>query len=277
MIINAGLRVALLMDSYFHFITPSGRSSVVGAPPYHYGADFISIYFKAEPDKLQCFLPEPLKVVDGAGVAYVSDFVCTVSENDLNAPYEDPAQATYHEAAVGVRCTYNGNPGIFYPFMWVDRDWSLVRGWSLGYAKKLADDIHMTRLHKYIPKVQYYAPGTKLSGYCARHGSRILSISLDITRKGVSQDLMSAPSVYALRYFPANMEGQKRINELVEIQKGNSQLGEEMWYGSGQVQFFDSPNEEIAKIGSVTPLYGLAYQFGFTNYGSKVLQQNVKS
>jgi acetoacetate decarboxylase len=263
---------SLLMNSYFHFLTPSGKSSVVQGPPYHYGADFITIYFRSDPEKLQYFLPDPLKVLDGSAIAYVSDFVCTVSENDLNAPYEDPAQATYHEAAVGVRCTYKGNPGIYYPFMWVDRDWSLVRGWSLGYSKKLADDIHMTRLYKYIPKVSYYGPGAKLSGYCSRHGSRILSVSLEITRKGTPQDLMSSPSVYALRYFPVNAEGQNKINELVEIQKGNSQLGEEIWYGKGEVHFFDSRNEEVIKIDPITTVYGLAYQFGFTNYGSKVLQ-----
>ena len=265
------------MNSYFHFITPSGKSSVVQGPPYHYGADFITVYFKSDPDKLQYFLPDPLKVADGSAVAYVSDFVCTVSENSLDAPYEDPAQATYHEAAVGIKCTYKGNPGVYYPFMWVDRDWSLVRGWSLGYSKKLADDIHLTRLHRYIPKVPYYAPGTKLSGYCSRHGSRILSVSLEITRKGTVKDLVSSPSVYGLRYFPANTEGQKMVNELVEIQKSNGQLGEEIWYGTGGVRFYDATNEEVSKIAPIEPLYGLAYQFGFTNYGSKVLEQNVKS
>lgn len=265
------------MNSYFYFITPSGRSSVVQAPPYHYGADYITVYFKSDPGKLQYFLPEPLKVADGSAVAYVSDFVCTVSENDSNAPFEDPAQTTYHEAAVGVRCTYKGSPGVYYPFMWVDRDWSLVRGWSLGYAKKLADDIHMTRLHKYTPRVSYYGVGTKLSAYCARHGSRILNLSLSITRKGTGKDLIPAPSVYAQRYFPANMEGQKSVNELVEIQKGNTQLGDEIWYGEGKVEFYDSRNEEVVRIDPVKPLYGLAYQFGFTNYGSRVLEQGTKN
>jgi hypothetical protein len=137
----------------------------------------------------------------------------------------------------------------------------------------LADDIHMTRLHRYVPIVPYYAPSTKLSGYCARHGSRILSLSLEITRKGTPKDLVSTPSVYGLRYFPATMEGQKYVNELVEIQKGNTQLGEELWYGRGEVRFYESRNEEIVKIHEIEPLYGLSYQLGFTNYGSKVLEQ----
>jgi len=261
------------MKPYFHFLTPSGKSSVVQAPPYHYGADFITVYIKADPEKLQYFLPDPLKVADGSAVAYVSDFVCTVSENDMEAPYNDPAQATYGEAAVGIKCSYKGNPGVYYPFMWVDRDWSLVRGWSLGYSKKLADDIHMTRLHRLIPKVPYYGPCVKLSGYCARHGSRLLSVSLEIKRKGTPQDLVSSPSVYGLRYFPANTPGQNSVNELIEIQKGNGQLGDEIWYGEGKVELGRSTNEELEKIGSIEPLYGLCYQFGFTNYGSKVLEQ----
>jgi acetoacetate decarboxylase len=261
------------VKSYFHFITPSGKSSVVQAPPYHYGADYITVYFKSDPDKLQYFLPKSLKVTDGSAVAYVSDFVCTVSENDLDAPFEDPAQTTYHEAAVGIRCEYNGRPGVYYPFMWVDRDWSLVRGWSLGYSKKLADDIHMTRLYKYVPKVPFYGPGARLSGYCSRHGSRILSLSLEITRKGSPSDIVSSPSVFGLRYFPSNAEGQNEINELVEIQKGNAKFGEEIWYGKARLSFHDSRNEEVAKIEPIEPLCGLWYQFGFTNYGSKVLER----
>lgn len=224
------------MKPYFHFLTPSGSSSVVQAPPYYYGADYITVYFKSDPEKLQYFLPDQLKVSDGSAVAYVSDFVCTVSENDMEAPYNDPAQATYREAALGIRCSYRGNPGIYYPFMWVDRDWSLVRGWALGYSKKLADDIQLTRLHRYVPKVPYYGPGVKLSGYCARHGSRLLSVSLEIKRKGTSKDIISPPSVYGWRYFPANSSGQNSVNELVEIQKGNAKLGEEIWYGEGKVE-----------------------------------------
>ena len=176
-----------MMEPYSHFLTPSGKSSIAQAPPYHYGADYLTMYFKSNSQKLQKFLPDPLKVTDGSAVAYVSDFVCTASEMDLGAPYENPAQSSYKEAAIGIRCSYKGVTGIYYPFMWVDRDWSLIRGWSLGYAKKVADDIRMTRLHRLIPHVPYYGPGVKLSGYCTRHGDRLLNISLEIKRKGMQK------------------------------------------------------------------------------------------
>ncbi len=261
------------MKGYSHFRTQSGKASVVSAPPYHYGADFITVYFNAEPEKMQKFLPEGLSVGDGSGVAYICDFVCTVSEHDMEALHEDPAQCTYKEAAVGIRCSYKGNPGMYYPFMWIDRDWSLVRGWSLGYPKKIADDIHMTKLHKFIPRVPYYGPGVKISGYCARHGDRMLSVELEIERKGTVKDLASSPSVYALRHFPVSSTGQSIVNELVEIEKGNAQVGEEIWYGKGNVKFGRSRNEELELIEPVEPTYGLSYQAGFTNYGAKVLQR----
>ena len=246
---------------------------MVQSPPYHYGADYITVYFKSDPERLQYFLPDKLKVSDGSAVAYVSDFVCTVSENDLDSPYIDPAQATYREAAIGIRCSYKGNPGVYYPFMWVDRDWSLVRGWTLGYSKKLADDIHLTRLHRLTPKVSQYGPGLKLAGYCARHGSRLISLSLEIVRKGTAKDIISSPSVYGWRYFPANAQGQNDVNELVEIQKGNSRFGDEIWFGDARLELGKSPNEELEKIDPIEPMYGVCYQFGFTNYGSKVLEQ----
>ncbi|MFI5421631.1 MAG: acetoacetate decarboxylase family protein [Nitrososphaerales archaeon] len=262
------------MKPYSHFLTPSGKAAIAQAPPYHYGADYLPMYFRSNPQKLQQFLPDQLRVTDGSAVAYVSDFVCTASEEDLGAPYSDPAQSSYREAAIGIRCSYRGTPGIYYPFMWVDRDWSLIRGWSLGYAKKVADDIRMTRLHKLTPHVPYFGPGVKLSGYCTRHGDRLLSISMEIKRKASSKDLISSPHVYAFRHFPVNTEGQTEVRELVEVEKENTRIGdEEMWYGEGELRLGNSPNEELEEIDPILPLYAVYYQIGFTNTGAKVLEK----
>ena len=54
---------------------------------------------ESNPQKLQQFLPDQLRVTDGSAVAYVSDFACTASEEDLGAPYSDPAQRLRHRGS----------------------------------------------------------------------------------------------------------------------------------------------------------------------------------
>src|SRR2546428_8409826 len=112
-----------------------GIDSLVEPGPWHYGVDYLSVYFRGEPGPLQKLIPRFFEVRGhGAGVAYVSEFV-SVSEGMPDATFENPERTIYREAALGVACSWRGKAGVYFPVMWVDKDWSLARGWLNGYAK----------------------------------------------------------------------------------------------------------------------------------------------
>ncbi len=63
---------------------------------------------------------------------------------DDGAELLDPVRAQYREAFVVVRCRYRDQLFSRCLFIWVDKDFALVRGYLQGYPKKLGS-IHQTR------------------------------------------------------------------------------------------------------------------------------------
>ena len=259
------------MRPFTHFLTPNGRGSVVEEGPWHYGIDYITVYFRADADLLQRLLPEKLRVVDGTAVAYVSEFV-SVSERNPEAYFTDPAQTIYREAGIGVMCRYGEKTGVFYPFMWVDRDWAMIRGWLNGYPKKIADEILMTRFHKHNKLVGFPRPGVKMLGYCVRHGFRVLTVEVELEREGSGEDLIRFGSTFGLRHFPTTGENQTGIKELVEVVKTNTQASE-IWVGKGRLTLGNSPAEEMDYVKPTEIIKGLHYKAGFIIEGAKVLEK----
>jgi acetoacetate decarboxylase len=56
----------------------------------------------------------------------------------------DPARGQYKEFFVVVAGSLDGEAVTTCPYIWVDRDFALVRGWIQGFPKKLGQ-IEMTR------------------------------------------------------------------------------------------------------------------------------------
>jgi hypothetical protein len=77
----------------------------------------------------------------------------------------DPVRSQYKEAFVVVRCMYQGTIYSRCVYIWVDKDFAMVRGHFQGYPKKLGS-IWQTRpvtLGKAGPRL---APGGQFAGTC---------------------------------------------------------------------------------------------------------------
>ncbi len=114
-------------------------------------------------DKAQKLLPGFLRDADEARI-YVADFV-TIHGSDINWIYRVPDMTQYREAAVALKVIYNGKTYTYsyFPFMWIDKDWALIRGWLNGYPKKMAE-ISMTRINPLVPTLGGVGRGSKLGG-----------------------------------------------------------------------------------------------------------------
>jgi hypothetical protein len=240
-----------------------GRTSAVEPGPWHYGADYVTVYFKAEPSKLRQLLPRPFEVDDGGCISYVCEII-SVAESRADMVASEPDRTVYQEAAVGIRCRANGSPGIFFPVMWVTTEWSLLRGILNGYQKRLADKISVTKLHPLNPGLGQIGPGTNFGGFCVKGNHRTLSVKVTIQREGSPSDLPSFGKTFGLRRLPRTDSSQSEIEEPVEILKSNSRVSD-VWLGSGSI-------ETTLDVGSPEHVYGAVYRSGFTISGSKVLR-----
>ncbi len=231
-----------------------GTTSAIEPGPWHYGADYVTVYFRAEPSKLKELLPAPFVVGDGACMAYVCEIVAVSGGNP---------ELVGQEAAVGIACSYRGRSGIYFPVMWVDSEWSLLRGILNGYAKRLADKIVMTRRHPLNPGLGPVGSGTTFSGYCMKGGVRTLWVQVTLESQGAPKDLVGFGPTYGTRRFSSTDQSQAGVSEAVEISKSNSRVSD-VWKGKGSLT-------TSLDLGTMEPLRGAVYSSGFTISGSKVL------
>ena len=124
--------------------SPEGRASLVPPPPWHYVGDFLVIEYWADPDAVAGVLPpglEPYADDPGRAAALFVDWQsCTSGQAELL----DPARSQYKEFFIVVNATLDGELITSCPYIWVDQDFALVRGWIQGFPKKLGS-IQMTR------------------------------------------------------------------------------------------------------------------------------------
>jgi len=239
-----------------------GDSSAIEPGPWHYGADYVAVYFDGEPDRLRQFVPEPFDL-DGRGcIAYVCEIV-SVSDSRRNMISSQPDRTIYYEAAVGIRSSFEGRRGVYFPIMWVTTEWALMRGILNGYQKRLADKIAMTKLHPLNPGVPPIGRGTELSGFCVKGSERPLSVRVKVDRKGSPEDLQSFAATFGMRMFPKTEQSQGSVAEAVEVLKWNAKVSD-VWLGEGFL-------ETALDLGKLKVTGGAVYRSGFTIAGSRVL------
>ena len=245
-----------------HPLVP-GDTSAIEPGPWHYGADYVTVYFEGEEAALRGLVPEPFKVEGGLCMAYVCEII-SVGGSGPELVASRPDRTLYQEAAIGVKVRFKYKEGIYFPVMWVTTEWSLLRGLLNGYQKRLADRISMTRLHALNPGLKPVGPGSRFGGFCVKGPDLTLSLVVAVERAGTPSDLRSFGATFGMRRFPRTDSTQGTVCEPVEILKSNSRVSD-VWRGSGSVK-------TTLEVGEISPLSGLVYRSGFTISGSKALE-----
>jgi acetoacetate decarboxylase len=258
------------LSGYSLPLTPEGRSSVIDAPPWHYGGEVIHINFRAAEKKVNRLLPPPLEMgpEPGAGAVWFTDWV-SVSEGRPDLAFLNPERSNYRECIVMLGCQFKGKPGYFVPYIWVDNDFTLIRGFIQGFPKKLGR-IYTTKLHELNPKVGGKRIGAKVKGICDVNAERILEGSMFFTRKSKAEEL-PAIKFYLMRHFPSVEDPNKpAVHELTAGTVTNVKIAD-VWAGKGEIAFFPSPFEEVADLGPVEVQGAFYFSIGMTITGGEVL------
>jgi acetoacetate decarboxylase len=262
--------------SYTLPITKSGKSSIVPPPPWYYGVTYIAAHVKFEKDSTERVLPEFLKS-DGEGWIYIAEFIST-SESTWDYMYQDPDLTQYMEGAIGLKVNYQGANYFYFPFMWVDKDWALVRGWIDGYPKKIAK-IVMTKLHPLLPKYNKPQNGLKLGGYVVRGGGVLIRLQVELQDKTDYLPTKNFGPFLNIRRFPERGDGEDDVYEIVSRIRDESVLGE-IWKGKAYVELGGYVNDEVdlLKIEEVKGgyYYTLYFKVVYTKLLNKINQKIVQ-
>src|SRR6201987_1401259 len=161
-----------MLKGFNYPLTPKGKSTLNPAPPWYYSSDFLSIEFWSEPPAVAALLPcglDPDRSANGHANALFYDW--QFSGNDEE--YLDPARYQYREFFILVDALYQGKPVSYCPYIFVDNDAALARGWWQGYNKRIAP-VFQTRYYAATGKAgPALAPGSKFAASLTSGGQRL--------------------------------------------------------------------------------------------------------
>ena len=263
------------LKGFSYPLTPKGISSVIQSFPWHYGTEYLNILFRTDPDVVKSFLPEPLELGPDPGLGYVAfSKWWSISDENKDMPLINPERTQYKEAAIWVGCSFRGNPGQICLFVWVDNDFTMARGWFMGFPKKLGQ-VYITDYHFLNPGMPQKMEGATFKGIASAHGEKLMEGTMTVERKIKQSDLppiMTAPP-YHIRHFP-NIESPTAppsVLELVRLGAENKKVGEEIWEGSGTLKFYESEIEEHFALRPKEILGAYRFSSGYTFPGGEIV------
>src|SRR6185295_9164320 len=252
---------------FFYPRSASGQASLLPPPPWYYSGDLLTIEFRTDPARVAELLPAPLKPAaeDPGAVALI--WADWQSCGGTQAELLDPVRAQYTEAFAVVRCKFEGRTYSRCIYIWVDKDFAMLRGIHQGYPKKLGS-IHMTRSHPYgpAPRLQGGAVfGATLAAADRRIADAVITLRGEVEKNG----FVNGHPMAHHRWLPAIDGKGDAHNEVIESTAAKFE-GAKPWRAKIEhFALFRSPTEELALL-EVRELIGGYYrQIGVIWNGGK--------
>jgi acetoacetate decarboxylase len=249
------------MSAFLFPKTPSGRSSLIPAPPWHYSGEMLTVEYRTDPDRVADLLPEGagLAAEDPGAVALI--WADWQSCGDDFTELVDPVRSQYKECFAVIRCQWQDQTWSRCPFIWVDKDFALARGYHQGYPKKLGE-IWMTRpvtVGKAGPRLE---PGGRFGATLSASGRRLAQAVIELTEPARSPGFVNGHAMLHNRYWPSiESDGSASMDELVTMRGYDGEVAD-VWAGTAELRLFDSPGDELAILEPLEIIGGYYHRVG---------------
>jgi acetoacetate decarboxylase len=253
------------MKGYSSPRSPEGRASLVPYPPWHYVADFLVLEFWADPAAVAAVLPSGLEPHPDPGRC-AAIFADWQSCSDGGGELADPSRTQYREFFVVVNALLDGEEVTTCPYIWVDRDFALARGWIQGFPKKLGS-IWITRTFGLeVAADPGLRPGAVYGGTLAAYDRRLAEGAVTLERLSAEGPTHNGPPLVNVRHFPrleAGRHDEPAVHELVRARSRDRAISE-IWEGTATLELHDAPGEELAAFAPVRMGKGFRFTFAYT-------------
>ena len=257
------------MKGFFYPRSVTGRSSLIPPPPWHYSGDLLTIEYRTDPARVAALLPAPLTLADEDPGAVALIWADWQSCGDSREELLDPIRAQYKEAFAVVRCKFEGRTYSRCVYIWVDKDFALLRGIHQGYPKKLGS-IHMTRPHIYGPAPRLAASGL-FGATLAAADRRIAETVIRLTGESETNGFVNGHPMAHHRWLPAIEGAGDAHAELIESTGAKFEGGKPWAAAVESFRLFDAPTEELAQLEVKEIIGGYYRQIGVTWNGGRTL------
>jgi acetoacetate decarboxylase len=260
----------------FHYpLTLKGQSTLNPPPPWYYSSDFLNIEFWANPSVVAATLPDGLDFdpsAEGHANALFYDWQFT----GANEEYLDPARYQYREFFILLDALFEGKPVSYCPYIFVDNDAAIARGWTQGYPKRLGS-VFQTRYYAATGKAgPALAAGSKFAGTVSASGQRLAEGVVTLREAVTDLSVLHQRPVVNLLHTPrlaAGMQDKPAVHELVENVPHDVRI-EQAWTGDGAFKLPVCKGEELSDLAPLRCGKGIRASMAYVVDDLKTLRRN---
>jgi acetoacetate decarboxylase len=241
-----------MLKGFNYPLTPKGKSTLNPPPPWYYSADFLNIEFWSDPAAAAAVLPpglDPDPAAQGHANALFYDWQFT----GANEEYLDPARYQYRELFLLVDALFEGKPVAYCPYIFVDNDAAIARGWTQGYPKRLGQ-VFQTRYYAATGKAgPALAAGSKFAGSLTASGRRLAQGLVTLKQPVTDPAVLKQRPIVNLLHTPrlaANNQDKPVVHELVENVPHDIKI-EQAWIGDGLLTLPVVDGEEVSDLAPI--------------------------
>jgi acetoacetate decarboxylase len=167
--------------------------------------------------------------------------------------YLDPQRYQYREFFILVDALFQGKPVSYCPYIFVDNDAAIARGWTQGYPKRLGQ-VFQTRYYAATGRAgPALAPGSKFAGTISSAGQRLAEALVTLKEPLTDLSLLKQKPVINLLHtarLAADKQDQPAVHELVESIPRDIKI-EQAWIGAGSLTLPVCRGEELSDLAPV--------------------------
>jgi acetoacetate decarboxylase len=244
-------------------LTPTGESALVNLPPWHYSSDCIAIEYWADPAAVAALLPpgiKPDEKSNGRAFFWFLDWQFTGSNDELT----DPARYQYREAFALVEAVFEGAPINYCPFIFVDNDAAIARGWAQGFPKKLGSVYQTRSFAAPSAAAAPLAKGSRFGASVAAHGERLATARIQLEEHIADPSKVFNRPTAMRRYFPqlaAVHQKTPAVDELT-LSLTDDLAVVDVWSGSAELRIPEVQGEDMHWIAPLR--VGRGYRLGMS-------------
>ncbi|MFF7176812.1 acetoacetate decarboxylase family protein [Streptomyces pseudovenezuelae] len=222
------------LSGYSYPLSPSGGSSMITPPPWHFSGNMLWIEYAVDREAAQAFLPDGLVLSQGdlTAAAVFSEWEwCSADARESS----DPVSCQFSEFQIVLACEHRGRPMARCPYAWVDSATSLSRGWIQGMPKQFGS-VHLTRMFPLGRAGGRRRPGVHLSGSLGVHDRRFASATITLKQPEESAPpLARVPLVHS--QMTSRWTGEEKTgSRLITSRVSGVEFGD-VWSGSAELEF----------------------------------------
>ncbi len=259
------------MEGFLFPKSPTGNASLIPPPPWHYSGEMITVEYRTDPERVAELLPEGVEPApeDPGAVALI--WADWQSCGDDFSEILDPVRAQYKECFVVIRGQWEDQTWSRCGYIWVDKDFALVRGYHQGYPKKLGE-IWMTRpvtVGRAGPRLE---AGGRLGATLSANGRRLAEAVVTLREPAESAGFVNGHPMLHNRAWPAiESDGTNSMDELVTMRGYDGEVAD-IWSGDAEIELYDSPTEDLALLREAEMIAGYYHKVGVSWKGGTTLR-----